>query len=74
MIPDGVALRIVGDVHGDLRAFEAAVSTDRFIIQLGDLSDHGPDSAWTLLDREGAHVRKSWPRRAALRPPARAMT
>ena len=48
MIPDGVKLRIVGDVHGDLRAFEAAVSTDRFIVQLGDLSDHGPDSAGVL--------------------------
>ncbi|WP_367161016.1 metallophosphoesterase [Kozakia baliensis] len=41
-------LRIVGDVHGDLRAFEHAVATDRFVIQLGDLVDHGPDSAGTL--------------------------
>lgn len=48
MIPDGVGLRIVGDVHGDLRAFQAAISTERFIIQLGDLSDHGPDSAGVL--------------------------
>ena len=48
MIPDGVGLRIVGDVHGDLRAFQAAVSTDRFVIQLGDLCDHGPDSAGVL--------------------------
>lgn len=48
MIPEGAALRIVGDVHGDLRAFQAAVNTDRFIIQLGDLSDHGPDSAGVL--------------------------
>jgi len=49
-------LRIIGDVHGDLRAFSAATNTDRFIVQLGDLSDHGPDSAgvlrmmFTLLD------------------------
>lgn len=53
MIPAGAPLRIVGDVHGDLRAFRAAVATDRFVIQLGDLSDHGPDSAGvirTMLD------------------------
>ena len=48
MIPPGQPLRIVGDVHGDLRAFRAAVATDRFIIQLGDLSDHGPDSAGVI--------------------------
>ena len=45
MIPDGAALRVVGDVHGDYRAFQAALGTDRFIVQLGDLGDHGPDSA-----------------------------
>ena len=48
MIPAGQPLRIVGDVHGDLRAFRAAVATDRFVIQLGDLSDHGPDSAGVI--------------------------
>ena len=48
VIPPGVELRVVGDVHGDLRAFNAATSTDRFIVQLGDLSDHGPDSAGVL--------------------------
>ena len=48
MIPAGRALRIVGDVHGDLRAFASATATDHFIIQLGDLSDHGPDSAGVL--------------------------
>ena len=48
MIPPGAALRVVGDVHGDLRAFRAAVATDRFLVQLGDLSDHGPDSAGVL--------------------------
>ncbi len=48
VIPEGAPLRIVGDVHGDLRAFRAAASTDRFLIQLGDLSDHGPDSAGVL--------------------------
>jgi protein phosphatase len=47
-IPDGVGLRVVGDVHGDARAFEAAMRTDLFIIQLGDLVDYGPDSAATL--------------------------
>ena len=48
MIPHGVPLRVVGDVHGDIRGFAAAVATDRFVIQLGDLVDHGPDSAGTL--------------------------
>lgn len=47
-IPTGRALRIVGDVHGDARAFAHAVATDHFIIQLGDLVDYGPDSAGVL--------------------------
>ncbi|HBK09203.1 MAG TPA: phosphatase [Acetobacteraceae bacterium] len=47
-IPAGVKIRVVGDVHGDSAAFAYAVATDRFIIQLGDLIDHGPDSASTL--------------------------
>ncbi len=41
-------LRIIGDVHGDLDAFRHAVATKRFIIQLGDLVDYGPDSAGVL--------------------------
>lgn len=41
----GRPIRVVGDVHGDLRAFEHAAATDHFVIQLGDLVDHGPDSA-----------------------------
>jgi len=48
VIPVGVPLRVVGDVHGDIRAFTAATATDRFVVQLGDLSDHGPDSAGVL--------------------------
>jgi len=57
VIPAGVPLRVVGDVHGDIRAFNAATATDRFVVQLGDLSDHGPDSAgvlramFTLMDQ-----------------------
>ncbi len=47
-IPRGAKLRVVGDVHGDARAFEFALSTDRFVIQLGDLTDGGSDSAETL--------------------------
>ncbi len=46
--PPGTALRVVGDVHGDARGFAAALATDRFVIQLGDLVDHGPDSVATL--------------------------
>ncbi len=45
-------LRIVGDVHGDAAAFEHAVAgaeAERlFILQLGDLTDHGPDSPAVL--------------------------
>ncbi|MGI4954436.1 MAG: metallophosphoesterase [Janthinobacterium lividum] len=48
MIPPNQDLRVVGDVHGDVRAFKAAIATDRFLIQLGDLSDHGPDSAGVI--------------------------
>jgi protein phosphatase len=47
MMPHG-PLRVVGDVHGDARGFAAAAATDRFIVQLGDLTDHGPDSAGAL--------------------------
>ncbi len=48
LVPPGAALRIIGDVHGDARAFSHAVATDRFVIQLGDLVDYGPDSAAVL--------------------------
>jgi protein phosphatase len=48
MIPGGRGIRVVGDVHGDVRAFEHAVRTDHFILQLGDLVDYGPDSAGVL--------------------------
>lgn len=48
VIPPGVKIRVVGDVHGDATAFAYATATDRFIVQLGDLADHGPDSARTL--------------------------
>jgi hypothetical protein len=47
-IPSGAQIRVVGDVHGDATAFAYAIATDRFIVQLGDLVDHGPDSAGTL--------------------------
>lgn len=41
-------VRVVGDVHGDLVAFRHAAATERFVIQLGDLVDHGPDSAGAM--------------------------
>ena len=44
-IPPDARLRIVGDVHGDAAAFAYAAATDRFMVQLGDLSDYGRDSA-----------------------------
>jgi protein phosphatase len=48
LVPHDRGLRVVGDVHGDLRAFAFAADTDRFVIQLGDLVDNGPDSAGSL--------------------------
>ena len=48
IIPPGQPLRVVGDVHGDSRAFGFAAETDRFVVQLGDLTDSGPDSAGAL--------------------------
>jgi protein phosphatase len=47
-IPPDARIRVVGDVHGDATGFAYATATDRFIVQLGDLIDHGPDSATTL--------------------------
>ena len=47
-IRPGVAIRVVGDVHGDARGFAAAAAGDQFVVQLGDLTDGGPDSAEAL--------------------------
>ncbi len=47
-IPAGSKVRVVGDVHGDSTGFSYALATDRFVMQLGDLVDHGPDSAAAL--------------------------
>jgi len=48
LIPPDRPIRVVGDVHGDLTGFRAAASGEHFIIQLGDLVDHGPDSPGVL--------------------------
>jgi protein phosphatase len=55
-------LRVVGDVHGDANGFGAALAGAKdkrlFTVQLGDLTDRGPDSAATLrmaLDMEAEH-------------------
>ena len=47
-IPPDAKLRVIGDVHGDATGFAYALATDRFVVQLGDIADHGPDSAGTL--------------------------
>ncbi|HQT72920.1 MAG TPA: metallophosphoesterase, partial [Acidiphilium sp.] len=44
----GAKLRVVGDVHGDSTAFAAACATERFVVQLGDLVDDGPDTPGAL--------------------------
>jgi protein phosphatase len=53
VIPAGAALRVVGDVHGDAQGLAAAAATDRFVIQLGDLTDGGGDAAatWRIMVR-----------------------
>ncbi len=47
-IPAGTAIRVVGDVHGDATGFAYATATERFVVQLGDLVDYGPNSADVL--------------------------
>jgi protein phosphatase len=51
-------LRVVGDVHGDARGFAAAVAGAEaarlFLVQLGDLTDHGPDNPGVLRAMFGA--------------------
>ena len=47
-IPVDAQIRVVGDVHGDAVAFAYAAATDRFVVQLGDLTDYGPDNAGVL--------------------------
>ena len=47
-IPKGRGVRVIGDVHGDARAFAIGADTDLFVVQLGDLVDYGPDSAAAL--------------------------
>ncbi len=39
---------MIGDVHGDTKAFAVAAETDLFIVQLGDLVDDGPDTPGAL--------------------------
>src|SRR3954454_17846276 len=47
-LPQDAPIRVVGDVHGDSAAFRYAAATDRFVVQLGDLTDYGPDNAGAL--------------------------
>jgi protein phosphatase len=49
-VPARLPLRVVGDVHGDARGFAAAVAGagERFLVQLGDLTDGGPQNAEAL--------------------------
>lgn len=52
-MPAGYAgLRVVGDVHGEAGPFRDAVAgaeaAHLFVLQLGDLTDHGPDAPGVL--------------------------
>ena len=50
--PRFIGIRVVGDVHGEAAQFRAAVEGARaerlFLLQLGDLTDYGPDSPSVL--------------------------
>ena len=50
--PRFAGIRVVGDVHGEATPFRAAVEGARerrlFLLQLGDLTDYGPDSPAVL--------------------------
>ena len=50
--PRFAGIRVVGDVHGEATQFEAAIRGAReknlFVLQLGDLTDRGPDDASAL--------------------------
>ena len=45
-------IRVIGDVHGEAKSFEALLDEARanglFVVQLGDLVDRGPDSVGAL--------------------------
>lgn len=49
VIDENKRIRVIGDVHGDFQSFskmvEEALVDDRFILQLGDLEDRGPEPA-----------------------------
>lgn len=52
-LPEGFrGVRVIGDVHGEAAPFRAALegaAAERlFVVQLGDLTDHGPDSPGAL--------------------------
>ncbi len=50
-------VRVVGDVHGEAAQFQAAIAgaaaAGLFVVQLGDLADHGPDSPGVLASMFG---------------------
>jgi hypothetical protein len=55
------SFRVIGDVHGELEPFLRAISeariSNRFVVQIGDLIDQGPDSTECL--RVGLNLLKS---------------
>jgi hypothetical protein len=53
VLPAGFrGVRAVGDVHGEAASFDAAIAgateAELFVVQLDDLTDHGPDSPGAL--------------------------
>lgn len=53
VLPDGFAgIRVVGDVHGEAASFRDAIAGAEaarlFVLQLGDLTDHGSDAPGVL--------------------------
>ncbi|MFQ3623493.1 MAG: metallophosphoesterase [Acetobacteraceae bacterium] len=54
LAPGFRGVRVVGDVHGEAASFRAAIAgaeaAGLFLVQLGDLTDHGPDSPGVLRE------------------------
>jgi len=52
VLPPHTSLRVIPDVHGEAEAFARCVNEaraeGRFILQLGDMVDRGPDSVGAL--------------------------
>lgn len=64
VLPEGFAgIRVMGDVHGEAAPFRDAIAGAEaarlFVVQLGDLTDHGPDAPGALRAMLGLMDRRA---------------